>query len=246
MELLKTASSASPHPRRDAAGGETSASATAPLELTVTTTSSIASVSAEEWDACATGGGENPRRLRERRSDASNYGYVHYSPHLSGSLPFPAEEVNPFLLHSFLLALEESRSASRETGWLPQHLLARDGGGKLVGCCPAYLKGHSYGEYVFDQSWAQFARQLGFSYYPKLQACVPFTPVTGPRLLVRKGLDGPTVRGALARALRMVAEEYDVSSAHVTFNTKGEWEEMEGEGFARRAGMQVRVGDRRW
>jgi predicted N-acyltransferase len=72
-------------------------------------------------------------------------------------------------------------------GWGPQHLLVRDMSGQLVAACPLYLKGHSYGEYVFDQSWANFSHMLGNEYYPKLQSCVPFTPVTGPRLMVQEG-----------------------------------------------------------
>jgi hypothetical protein len=72
-------------------------------------------------------------------------------------------------------------------GWGPRHLLVRDAEGALQGCCPLYLKGHSYGEYVFDQSWANYCHMLGKDYYPKLQSCVPFTPVTGPRLMARPG-----------------------------------------------------------
>lgn len=91
-------------------------------------------------------------------------------------------EVNPFLSWDFLDVLEASGSAVKEQGWLPQHLLVRDdASGELLGCCPLYLKGHSYGEYVFDSSWASaYERYIGKQYYPKLQSCVPFTPVTGP------------------------------------------------------------------
>ena len=90
---------------------------------------------------------------------------------------------NPFLTHAFLHALEESRSATGRTGWLPRHLVAEDSAGRVVGCVPLYLKSHSYGEYVFDHGWAEAYARAGGRYYPKLQVAVPFTPVPGPRLL---------------------------------------------------------------
>jgi hypothetical protein len=92
-----------------------------------------------------------------------------------------------------------------EEGWGPQHLLVRDTTGALLGCCPLYLKGHSYGEYVFDNSWANYSTMMGKRYYPKLQCCVPFTPVTGPRLLVTPGPDAALVRRVLAQSLVAVA-----------------------------------------
>lgn len=116
------------------------------------------------------------------------------------------DEVNPFLLHDFLSALEGSRSAVRDEGWQAQHVLVRHGGtGQLLGCAPMYLKAHSYGEYVFDQAWANaYHRMLGQPYYPKLLVGVPFTPVTGPRLLARPGEQAGAVRRALADALKQV------------------------------------------
>jgi hypothetical protein len=95
-----------------------------------------------------------------------------------------ADGGNPFLCHAFLSAVEESGSATPETGWEPRHLLAHDENGRLVGAVPLYLKGHSYGEYVFDFGWAEAYERAGGRYYPKLLAGVPFTPVTGPRLLM--------------------------------------------------------------
>src|SRR5882757_4095074 len=96
---------------------------------------------------------------------------------------------NPFLSHAFLDALEESGSATAETGWLPQHLALEDAGGQILGVAPLYLKGHSYGEYVFDHGWADAYERAGGRYYPKLQVAVPFTPVPGPRLMLRPGDD---------------------------------------------------------
>jgi predicted N-acyltransferase len=93
---------------------------------------------------------------------------------------------SPFMRHAYLAALHRSASACAQTGWQAQFITLWQGP-TLVAACPLYLKGHSYGEYVFDQSWANFSHMLGNEYYPKLQSCVPFTPVTGPRLMVQEG-----------------------------------------------------------
>ena len=98
-----------------------------------------------------------------------------------------AGSVNPFVSHEFLSALEESKSATAESGWGPYHLVVEDSDGEVLGAAPMYLKGHSYGEFVFDHAWAHAFEQAGGSYYPKLLIGVPFTPVTGPRLLVPAG-----------------------------------------------------------
>ncbi|MBW7998480.1 MAG: GNAT family N-acetyltransferase, partial [Candidatus Glassbacteria bacterium] len=99
---------------------------------------------------------------------------------------------DPFLSHAFLSALEDSGSASARSGWLPRHLVVEDGAGAVIAAAPLYLKSHSYGEYVFDWSWADAYERAGGRYYPKLQSAVPFTPVTGRRLLVRPGADAET------------------------------------------------------
>lgn len=91
---------------------------------------------------------------------------------------------NPFVSHAFLSALEDSGSVSRRTGWMPRHVSLHAPDGTLAALCPAYLKGHSWGEYVFDQGWARAFEAAGGQYYPKLQVAVPFTPAPGPRLLV--------------------------------------------------------------
>ncbi len=95
----------------------------------------------------------------------------------------------------------------KEEGWLPQHILLQDSLGTLLACCPLYLKGHSQGEYVFDHAWAQAAYQMGVRYYPKLQSCSPFSPVTGARLLVRSSANAAALAAALARTLVQVAGE---------------------------------------
>jgi predicted N-acyltransferase len=175
---------------------------------TVRIANSIAEVSAADWNACA-----------------------------RGSEPVTKRPSNPFISHAFLLALEESGSASSETGWWPQHLLLEDGKGGVAGCMPCYLKTHSRGEYVFDQGWADALDRAGAHYYPKLQSSVPFTPVTGRRLLVRDGisLEG---KGLLLRAGAGLVEQSGASSLHITFLTEEEWH-LAGElGFLKRTDQQ--------
>ena len=145
---------------------------------------------------------------------------------------------NPFVGHAFLSALEDSGSTTAESGWLPQHLAMSDREGRLIGCAPLYLKSHSYGEYVFDWGWADAYERAGGRYYPKLQCSVPFTPVTGPRLLVRPGAVREAVTGALIAGMVELAERHGVSSLHVTFPEKAEWQALGAAGFLRRSGLQ--------
>ncbi|KAK9906585.1 hypothetical protein WJX75_004542 [Coccomyxa subellipsoidea] len=150
-----------------------------------------------------------------------------------------SEEMNPFLLWSFLNALEVSGSAVKEEGWLPQHILLRSAATKeLLACIPLYLKGHSYGEYVFDNSWAVLASRLGQRYYPKFQAAVPFTPVTGPRILVRDASMRQVLTKAAAETLMKLTDEYKISGAHLTFNMPEEGDALGELGYLRRTGIQ--------
>jgi len=148
-----------------------------------------------------------------------------------------AGDDNPFLSHAFLEALEASGSATAETGWLPQHLAVEDGAGHLLGVAPLYLKSHSYGEYVFDWGWASAYERAGGEYYPKLQCAVPFTPVTGRRLLLRPDAD-PATADALIGAMIELARRHKVSSLHVTFPTEAEWQRFGAAGFLQRIGRQ--------
>jgi uncharacterized protein len=148
-----------------------------------------------------------------------------------------AGTANPFVRHGFLKALEDSGSVTAETGWLPQHLIVEDGAGGIAACAPLYLKNHSYGEYVFDWAWAEAWDRAGGKYYPKLQSAVPFTPVTGPRLMVRPGTTGP-VGEALISGMIQLAERLDVSSVHITFATENEWNLMGEYGLLQRVGQQ--------
>ena len=144
---------------------------------------------------------------------------------------------NPFVSHAFLEALEASGSATAETGWLPQHILVEDESGRLLGAAPLYLKSHSYGEYVFDHGWAAALERAGGHYYPKLQAAVPFTPVTGPRLLLHPQASERTA-DALVASMIEVARAHKVSSLHVTFPRRAEWERLGAAGFLQRQGQQ--------
>ncbi len=145
---------------------------------------------------------------------------------------------NPFVSHAFLSALEDSGAVTGESGWHPQHLLIEDETGAVVGAAPGYLKTHSYGEYVFDWGWADAFERAGGKYYPKLQVSVPFSPVTGPRLLTRAGPDEARIRTLLLAGLTELARQHEVSSFHVTFCTETEWEMMGDAGLLRRMGQQ--------
>jgi predicted N-acyltransferase len=127
---------------------------------------------------------------------------------------------NPFLSHEFFLALEESGCATRRTGWQPQHVLLTDSQGSPVGLMPLFLKTHSRGEYVFDHGWADAFARAGGRYYPKLQASIPFTPVTAPKLLVPSG--DPAIERALLTSAETLAERLDASSVHATFVPEAE------------------------
>lgn len=147
---------------------------------------------------------------------------------------------NPFVSHAFLSILEESGSAIGRTGWGPQHLALRRGDGSLAACAPLYVKSHSYGEYVFDWSWAQAFERAGGRYYPKLQCCVPFTPATGPRLLMDGLSDGERDEASrhLVAGMIDLCERYEASSVHITFPTEQEAGTLEGMGLLKRIGQQ--------
>ena len=139
----------------------------------------------------------------------------------------------PFLSHRFLLALETSGSVGPGTGWRPAHLAAR-AGDRVLGVAPLYLKTHSQGEYVFDHGWADAYERAGGRYYPKLQSAVPFTPVTGTRLLA----DDDTVRAALLSGMAGLVRQAGLSGAHVTFCTEAEADLGRAQGWMHRIGQQ--------
>jgi len=127
-----------------------------------------------------------------------------------------AGDGDPFLSHAFLAALEESGSVGPGTGWQASPILIDDAQGAPLGILPAYFKGHSQGEYVFDHGWADAWERAGWRYYPKLQIAVPFTPVTGKRLLLREDAPPAIASGLIAAAEQLVAQ-HGLSSAHATF-----------------------------
>lgn len=122
----------------------------------------------------------------------------------------------PFVRHAFLSALEQSGSLQRELGWSPMPLLLHDQG-NLIGAAPGYLKANSHGEFVFDWGWADAYRRHGVAYYPKLLIAVPYSPITGPRLLVGNGADAPARRQRLVRAIESLVAQLRLSSAHLNF-----------------------------
>jgi hypothetical protein len=145
---------------------------------------------------------------------------------------------NPLVSFAFLSALEDSGCAVRRTGWQGHHLRLETAQGRLLGALPCYLKSHSQGEYVFDHGWSDAFERAGGRYYPKLQCSVPFTPVTGPRLLVSKGEDAGAVKAGLAEGLKLVTDKLGVSSAHVTFASEPDVATLEAAGFLHRTDQQ--------
>lgn len=142
-------------------------------------------------------------------------------------------EDNPFLSYAFLHALHESGSACAETGWQPQYL-ALWKGDELAAAMPLYVKSHSYGEYVFDWAWADAYHRNGIEYYPKLLSAIPFTPVTGSRLLARDGES----RAALVALLKAQQKSADVSSTHVLYPPEEQAMQLYEAGFMLRSGVQ--------
>ncbi|MGH7005386.1 MAG: GNAT family N-acetyltransferase, partial [Alphaproteobacteria bacterium] len=147
-------------------------------------------------------------------------------------------DYNPFLSHAFLSSLEDSGCVTPDTGWLPQFLRLENANGDLIGAVPCYLKSHSQGEYVFDHGWADAFERAGGRYYPKLQASIPFTPATGPRLLVHRDWDADPVRAALASGLQQLAVQLGVSSAHSTFVSDADLSAFTDAGFLHRVDQQ--------
>lgn len=143
-------------------------------------------------------------------------------------------DYDPFISHQFLHALEKSGSVGESSGWLPCHLLAETTQGEIVGAVPLYLKSHSQGEYVFDHGWAAAYENAGGQYYPKLQSCIPFTPVTGARILAAE----PNIREQLILAIQEVTNRFGASSAHITFPNAQDANELTNDGWLKRNDLQ--------
>ncbi|MES3096766.1 GNAT family N-acetyltransferase [Sphingomonas aerolata] len=145
-----------------------------------------------------------------------------------------AGDANPFVGHAFLAALEASKSVGGRSGWQALPVVVDGDDGRPAGIAPAYAKSHSQGEYVFDQGWADAWERAGGNYYPKLQIAAPFSPVPGPRLLLRD----PAVAPALIAALEAVTDQSGLSSAHATFIAPAEVALFEAAGWLIRQGTQ--------
>lgn len=192
--------------------------------LTVQTIGSIDDIAKEDWDRFA-GTSKSPT-MNTSGNDST------------ASQNDSTLEYNPFISHSFLSALEKSDSVSRETGWLPQHLVLSGPEGEILGALPTYIKSHSQGEYVFDHAFADAWERSGGQYYPKFQCSIPFTPATGPRLLLAPNIERKSGQLALASALCQINDKYGFSSAHITFMPKDEADNLSQAGFLLRTDQQ--------
>src|SRR5919206_4160806 len=143
----------------------------------------------------------------------------------------------PFFDFEFLGALERSGSIGQGSGWEPVYLVCREAG-DLLGALCLYCKTDSYGEYIFDWEWARAYEAHGLSYYPKLVAAVPFTPATGPKLLVRPDADRPAVTPALLDATQSLGDDLHVSSSHALYLPEREVDDFAQQGFAVRHSLQ--------
>jgi uncharacterized protein len=190
-------------------------------EITLEAVPSVGDVPAAEWDACAS----PPTELLALNGGAG------------ASCANLRPYYNPFVSHAFFSAAENSGSAIARTGWGARHLVARLDG-KVAGIVPCYLKSHSQGEYVFDRGWADAYERAGGRYYPKLQCSVPFTPATGPRLLIRADVDREQIGSALASGLIALCGVSKASSAHVTFAREAESKLLAEHGFLQRTDQQ--------
>jgi predicted N-acyltransferase len=152
--------------------------------------------------------------------------------------PAGLDHDNPFVSHAFLRALEESGCVGGRSGWSPAYLLVEDGDGDLLAAAPSFLKAHSQGEYVFDHAWADAYERAGGRYYPKLQVAAPFTPATGPRLLVAEGPRAEEGRAGLIAGLEALRDQAEASSVHVTFAQEPDIAALTQAGYLERHDLQ--------
>jgi uncharacterized protein len=153
----------------------------------------------------------------------------------AGDLAYAA---NPFISFDFLDCVEAAGCAVEKTGWGPQHLSVTDETGAVAAVMPLYLKSHSQGEYIFDHAWAEAYERAGGRYYPKLLSAAPFTPATGPRLLVRSGVDADEARQILLGGAMTLCQRHSISSLHINFPREEEWRWLGNHGLAQRQGQQ--------
>lgn len=197
-------------------------------DLRVRVATSLQAVPAAAWDACA-----NPQAGRHRPAPDA----VESSCEAAESLS-QQDWDNPFVSHAFLRALEESGCVSGRSGWSPAYLLVEDGDARLLAAAPSFVKGHSQGEYVFDHAWADAYERAGGHYYPKIQVSAPFTPATGPRLLVADGPRGSEARAGLIAGLEALRAQTRSSSIHVTFAQEPDLHALSEAGYLERHDLQ--------
>ena len=146
---------------------------------------------------------------------------------------------HPFISYDFLNSLEISESVSSKTGWNPQHIIIKNKSGHIIGASPNYLKMHSYGEYIFDHAWANAFENAGGQYYPKLLSAIPFTPATGPRILIDpKNPDNNKIFELIINMFEMIVQNNNLSSAHLNFITDNLNKKLRREKWIKRKGLQ--------
>ncbi len=146
---------------------------------------------------------------------------------------------HPFTSYDFLNSLEISESVSPKTGWSPHHIIVKNNEGNIVGASPNYLKMHSYGEYIFDHAWASAFENAGGQYYPKLLSAIPFTPATGPRVLIdSKNPNNDRIFDLIINMFEVVVQNNNLSSAHLNFITYKLYKKLKNEKWIKRKGLQ--------
>ena len=146
---------------------------------------------------------------------------------------------HPFTSYEFLNALETSNSVSTKTGWTPKHILVKNAANNLIGASPNYLKMHSYGEYIFDHSWANAFENAGGQYYPKLLSAIPFTPATGPRILLSpQKKNNDEIFKLIIGTYEQLVKNNNLSSAHINFITKQLSDTLNKRNWIKREGLQ--------
>jgi predicted N-acyltransferase len=193
-------------------------------DLTVRVATSLKAVPAAAWNACA-----NPAAL-----DA----IIGRPAGPSACESDSADSDNPFVSHAFLSALEDSGCIGGRSGWSPAYLTVEDEAGALLAAAPSFLKSHSQGEYVFDHAWADAYERAGGRYYPKLQLAAPFTPATGPRLLVARGARADEARDGLIAGLEALRRQAQASSIHATFAQAPDIAALAAAGYLERHDLQ--------
>ncbi|MDT8386817.1 MAG: GNAT family N-acetyltransferase [Thiogranum sp.] len=149
-----------------------------------------------------------------------------------------AGEANPFLRYEFLAALERHGCVGAQHGWTPRHLIALDRNARLIGAVPLYLKDNSYGEFVFDWAWADAYQRQGLQYYPKSVVGIPYTPATGPRILVHPEVDRLPVAAALSQLALDWSRSENLSSLHWLFTDESDTRLLSDQGLLLRLGCQ--------